>query len=430
MGAKFAHLLDSLGWAVIHALWQGAVAFLVVAVFRAVLGARLPALRYSFQFTVMIGCLIAFLWTFSLYFGNPALSLEGGATLSENPQLADPTLLTQFIAPFDASAIAAQGGASLSRFTPVLASLWVLGFAGLSLRYAFAFGQVQQLRRIGLTSPSPVWQSTFDHLLSQSGLAQNVKLFISANVSGPVTLGLFKPVVLVPAGFLCGLPADEVEAILLHELAHIRRYDYALNLVQTAVKTALFFHPAIYIISRWTDQDREQACDDFAVAQACDPKALMRGLAALRLNTQPQAFAMAADGGDTPLMIRLKRLVGSVEHQNRPGHILMPLIAAILIGGAYLSTTSAANAHPEPTKSERATSDKRNYKFETQRINGRNVTVKVTGDGRRWVLVDGEWVDIDKNSKVLGRLSRAMPQPPHPPQLPSLKNGKFALSGL
>ena len=426
MGQELAHFLDSLGWAVIHSLWQGVLALIAVIILRVALGGRLPALRHAGQFLALIACLCAFLWTFSVYLGQPANIVEGGATPITAGQSEIPSLLTALVPSFDTAAIVAQSGFNPSRITPILACLWALGFAVLSLRYAFAFGQVQQLRTLGVSEPASAWQIQFTRLLRQSGLSKNVKLLVSSNVKGPMTLGFFKPVVLVPIGFLCGLPTDEVEAVLMHELAHIKRHDYALNLIQTAVKTVLFFHPAVHIIARWADQDREQACDDLAISQGRDPLALIRGLATLRLQSGP-ALTMAATGDakNTPLMTRLTRLAGQTPSRGRPEYIVMSVVTMLLIGSVYLGSSSSANAHPAPEEYEHAKADKHNYTFETKRLNGRNVTVKVTEDGRRWVLADGAWTDIDKSPEVIDRLSSAMPQPPQPPTPPEYSNGKI-----
>jgi len=349
VGPEITHLLDSLGWAILHSLWQGGVAFLVIVVWRLVLRGHSPALRHAGQYAALIGCLIAFFWTFSTYLGLSQTGIEGGATLSNQVADETPRLLTGLIAPFDPSALAAQTGLDISRLTSILACLWVLGFIVMSLRYTFAYGKAQQLRTLGIKSPSQIWTHRFTTLAKNAGVTKHIQFLISSNVDGPMTLGFFKPVVLVPVGFLTSLPVNQVEAVLLHELAHIRRYDYALNLIQTAVKTVLFFHPAIHIISRWADQDREQACDDLAVQQGRDPLALVRGLAALRLQNQPSlSLAATGDGQDTPLMARLARLAGQRPNRGRPEHLLMSIFSALLIGSIYLSSTSRANAHPVP----------------------------------------------------------------------------------
>lgn len=416
-------IFDSLGWALLHSLWQCGLAMLAVIAFRSLTKKGSPSLRYNFQILCLFGCFIAFLITFGLYQSGgeaPAAIKNFSATEAVSQAAA---LFTGTTDGLQVTSQSLSGSAAAS--APLLGILWCLGFAFMAIRYLMAYVITQKLRHTGLNEVPIIWQNRFRTLVLNTGVSEKVRIFISEHISGPITIGFIKPVVLVPAGFLMGLPRDQVEAILLHELAHIRRYDYLVNLLQTAIKTVLFFHPAIHYISKKIDIDREQACDDLAVLQSRDPQALVRGLAALRLNTPVKGMAMAADGGDTPLMDRLKRLVGSVEHQRRPEHLLMPLIATLLIGGTYLSTTSIANAHPEPKGYEHADANKGNYKFKTKRLNGRDVTVKITEDGRRWVLADGAWTDIDKNPGVINRLPRAIPQPPQPPKALKYKNGKY-----
>ena len=347
MGTDSPNVLDSLGWAVLHSIWQGGLAFLFVVIWRAALRGKSPAIRHVGQVLALTGCLAAFIGTFAIYLGMPNFVADTGATLSGTNFAGTPRLFSELIAPFDPAAT--QAGLSLSRITPILACLWAFGFAAMSLRYAFAFGQVQQLRTLGLRNPASIWADRFKRLAQDIGVSSRVQLYISANVSGPMTLGLIKPVVLVPVGFLTGLPADQVEAILRHELAHIRRYDYAVNLVQTGVKTVLFYHPAIHIICRWADQDREQACDDLAVKQGRDPLTLARGLATLRLQSHT-SFGVAATGSgkDKPLMVRLARLAGQTPKRGRSEHILMSVMSALLLGSVYLGASSRAEAHPHP----------------------------------------------------------------------------------
>ena len=416
-------IFDSLGWALLHSLWQGGLAMLAIIAFRGLTKNSSPSLRYNFQVFCLFGCFIAFLITFGLYqSGSEAPAAIKNLSVTETVSQA----AALFTGNADGLQVTSQNlSISAAASAPLLGILWCLGFAFMAMRYLTAYVITHKLRHKGLSNVPVFWKNRFRTLVLNTGVSEKVRIFISEHVSGPLTIGFIKPVVLVPAGFLMGLPRDQVEAILLHELAHIRRYDYLVNLFQTAIKTVLFFHPAIHYISKKIDIDREQACDDLAVLQSRDPQALVRGLAALRLHAPGQGFAMSADGSDTPLMDRLKRLVGSVEHQRRPEHLLMPLIAIFLIGGIYLSTSSVANAHPEPKGYKHADVEKGNYKFKTKRLNGRDVTVKITEDGRRWVLADGAWTDIDKNPSVINRLPMAMPQPPEPPKPPKFINGEF-----
>jgi len=411
-------LLDSLGWALLHSLWQGGLAFCLVVAFRNLRHDAAPSLRYGFQLFVLIGCFAAFLATFALYMAGPTGSAEttlrflgGGGETPASTALQ--TGLTHTAAGLSLPAHPAA-------YTPLLGLIWCLGFAFMAIRYSAAYWVTQHLRRVGLSTIPPLWDNRFRTLVLNSGLNENIRLFISDRVTGPLTIGFIKPLVLVPAGFLTGLPREQVEAILLHELAHIRRYDYLFNLIQTAIKTVFFFHPAIHYISKQIDRDREEACDDLAVAQTRNPQALARGLAALQLCTHKHEFAMAAKGKNMPLLGRLNRLVGTAEQQRRPEHLIMSVLTTLLIGTIYMGTSGAANAHPEKTDKpyEHAKAAKHNYKFKNTRLNGKSVTLKITEDGRRWVMANGQWVDVDMSPDVL----EWVPEIPAPPQPPKFKD--------
>jgi len=158
------------------------------------------------------------------------------------------------------------------------------------------------------------WAQRISVLALQVGIKRTVRLHVSRFVNSPLTIGFIKPIILVPAGFLSNLPPAQIEAVLLHELGHIRRYDYLLNLLQSTIKTVLFFHPVIHIICKMIDTDREKACDDLAVDQNSDPKALAMGLAALRLQLTGPRISMAAVDNNNPLLTPSQYRLQNVLH--------------------------------------------------------------------------------------------------------------------
>lgn len=329
-------ILDSLGWALLHSLWQGTLAACLVVAFRNMVPTSGPAARYGVQVFALLGCFMAFLITLFIYHSGPphpaatlSFTLPTDLVLPTAPHV-DGASLTTLLAPPTFSA-------DINMLTPLLGSIWAIGFTCLMLRYIIGYGLTQSLRRRGVQPAHANWHARFNVLCANAGLPRPVELLISTRITSPVTLGFWKPVVLVPVGFLTGLPQAHVEAILLHEIAHIRRYDYIINLFQTAIKTVFFFHPAIHFICNRIDEDREQACDDLAVAQGRDPHALAQGLASLRFMTDrstcdPQFTMAAANDRDTALIIRLKRLTGATPATSRQTeHIILSGFAALLI---------------------------------------------------------------------------------------------------
>jgi hypothetical protein len=168
-----------------------------------------------------------------------------------------------------------------------------------------------------------------------------VRLLISSLAHAPMAVGDLRPVILVPIGVLTGLPFDQVEALLAHELAHIWRHDYLANLLQSAIEALLFYHPAVWWLSKQIRIEREHCCDDIAVSVAGDPIGYARALAGLEsLRPAHAQVALAANGGD--LLTRIRRLVDPpVRSQARPG-----LSAAIALGILIFAGIAAATVPP------------------------------------------------------------------------------------
>ena len=161
----------------------------------------------------------------------------------------------------------------------------------------------------------------------------------------PTVIGWLKPVVLLPASALAALSPQQLEAILAHELAHIRRHDYLVNLLQTLVETLLFYHPAVWWLSRRIRIERENCCDDLAVSLCGDPVAYANALAdleSLRSETAPtHHIAMAATGG--ALLQRVRRLLGAPSsHSGRGPAWLAGSAALLLVGGIAVGADGRA----------------------------------------------------------------------------------------
>ena len=167
---------------------------------------------------------------------------------------------------------------------------------------------VQRLKSHRTTAVSARWQHTAQTLARQLHIRRPVRLLESASVAVPTVIGWLRPVVLMPASALAGLSPEQLQAILAHELAHIRRHDYLVNLLQTLVETLLFYHPAVWWLSRRIRAEREHCCDDLAVSLCGDPYTYARALADLEgLRAPSVPLALAATGGS--LLGRVRRLV-------------------------------------------------------------------------------------------------------------------------
>jgi beta-lactamase regulating signal transducer with metallopeptidase domain len=232
--------------------------------------------------------------------------------------------------------------ASIRRIEPLLPTLilvWILGVTLLSLRLFTGWIWIQRLRTRGVSAACGECQRMSTRLARRLHIARAITLLESTLVDVPTVIGWLKPVVLLPASALGALSPPQLEAILAHELAHIRRHDYLVNLLQTLVETLLFYHPAVWWLSGRIRIERENCCDDLAVSLCGDPVAYANALAdleSLRSETAPtHHIALAATGGS--LLHRVRRLLGAPSpHSGRGPAWLAGSAALLLIGGIAL----------------------------------------------------------------------------------------------
>jgi beta-lactamase regulating signal transducer with metallopeptidase domain len=295
--------VETLGWTLLHFLWQGAAAALVLAVVNAWLR-RSPEARY-----------LAAAATLAAMTALPAGTL---ALLAQRAGRPDPGIGSQAssaAAAFVTAPIPFQGGRSadvaawVAPALPWLVGGWCLGVAVLSIHSLGGWMLAQRLKRAGLSAVAGDLQAAADRLCAVLRVSRPVRLCASAVVEVPTVIGWLRPVVLFPAGALLGLPASQLELILAHELAHVRRYDYLVNLLQTAVETLLFYHPAVWWVSHRMRVEREHCCDDLAVAACGSALRYARALTQLEdVRVSAPRLALAATGG--ALAERVRRLVG------------------------------------------------------------------------------------------------------------------------
>jgi GWxTD domain-containing protein len=225
---------------------------------------------------------------------------------------------------------------------PWLALLWLAGVAAFSLRSAAGWAAARRLRDRGVCRAPDPWPHRLRHLSARLRVAKPVALLESYLADVPVVIGYLRPVILVPAGMLAGLPAAQAEAILLHELAHIRRHDYLVNLLQTLVENCLFYHPAAWWISGVIRAERENCCDDLAVAACGNAGEYAAALTALEQTRQgADQPALAATGGS--LVKRIRRLLYQPE-RFAFAPFLSAGILAMVVSGALVAWQAAAPA--------------------------------------------------------------------------------------
>jgi beta-lactamase regulating signal transducer with metallopeptidase domain len=329
-----------LGWALLHFLWQGAALVALLVLLLRLPAARKPQARYMaacLALGVMAACPIG-----SLIAVGRTPTITPPATVVVD-RLADlstapfPRLDHSSLPPSSEKRSGPRGSApAVEPILPALVALWFAGVCVLSVRLLGGWVTAQQLPRRGAKSIEGALRVRLAELAHRMGVVRPVCLLASTVVSVPTVVGWLRAAILVPAGALSGLPPGQLEALLAHELAHIRRHDYLVNLLQAVVETVLFYHPAVWWVSRQIRIEREHCCDDLAVALLGDRRAYARALTALealRAATSPPA--LAGNGGD--LLARIRRILGLPPQPAGPtatgigGMIVLTLILAAVV---------------------------------------------------------------------------------------------------
>jgi GWxTD domain-containing protein len=313
----------AVGWTLVHSLWEGAAIALLLAFVLAI--ARSSRVRYAAACFAMLALLTGFAVT--LYRLMPRQTSRSAAVLLPVP--VKPSIDNRPVANH-------RSLSDASELLPWLAPAWLAGVLLFQLRCLASWAAAGRLRRIGVCGASQQWTEKLDELRGRLRMAKAVTLLESCFAEVPVVIGHLRPVVLMPVGLLAGLPAGQIEAILLHELAHIRRADYLVNLMQTLVEGLLFYHPAAWWISSTIRTERENCCDDLVVLTNGDAHEYATALAALAENRWIiQDAVIAATGGN--LVKRIRRMLAQPEG---PRTTIAPVLSVgilILTGAAALT---------------------------------------------------------------------------------------------
>lgn len=347
-------VVEALSWALTHFLWQGSIVALLLAVVNAALKRRSANLRYLASCGAMLMMLVLPLSTFVFLYSDPAITIA----VTNDPPAPFKTPKTDSLTNGFGTGSLGAGGLIESKsqarnarevftqFAPWLTSLWLAGVLSLSLRMLGGWLYARRLKNYLFGPLSIEWQHRFAALSREIRVLRPVRFLESALVQVPTIIGWIRPLVLIPASALTGLTPRQLEAIIAHELAHIRRYDYLVNLMQTGVEILLFYHPAVWWVSREIRQEREHCCDDVAVQVCRDALVYARALAEIEaLRSVTPRLVMAADGGS--LFARIQRLVGKSPQRPEqmaswlPGAMVLAIVLTLVAGVQFSRHTEA-----------------------------------------------------------------------------------------
>lgn len=335
---KNESIITALGWTLLHSIWQIAFVALFLLLFLRS-NKSSASLRYNVLATTILLIPVLSALTFSFYFENsknviPTDFLYLPLTAFDLSQSATVTITEQLTN-------------GVNNYSSIIVTLWFTGILILLLRFVGGLYYTKQLKKSGLITISEDIITTVNNFRILSGISRPVSIFESVLIKVPVAIGYLKPVILLPAGTITGIPPSQLEAILAHEIAHIKRSDYLHNLINSLIEIIFFYHPAIWWISNRLNEERENCCDDIAISITGNSAELAWALAGLSQNFNHHQHILAMTGKQNHILERIKRLTGIKKSARKLSyHSYVFLIITALAAGIAL-TVNASIQEPD-----------------------------------------------------------------------------------
>ena len=299
----------NLGWSLLHTLWQGAIiCFIAFATLRFIPTTK-SSMRYSVSLIGMTTIVVLFVGTF-IYLNVNSISTS---TLNEQTILQPTTQVEEIIMPTELVKTLPVV------FTPVylfidahihkIFSVWAIGVTLLFVRLIGAFWYIEKIKRNASFLSGPLLEH-LNQLAYQFHIPRWIELAESKSITSPIIVGIIKPIILLPIGMISGLSMEQVESIFIHELIHIKRHDYLVNILQSIVEVVLFFNPFVMILSNQLRKDRENCCDDVVLEYTKNPALYARTLAQLQeFAYKNNQLAISFAGNKNYVLTKIKRKI-------------------------------------------------------------------------------------------------------------------------
>lgn len=345
---------EALGWMLIHSLWQGSIVAILLLIILFAIKSKSAQIKYFISFVALMGITVWSGVTFVKSYRYAAEKQNLKAQIINNP--------SQFRSILKASAtnsvsnpIKGIDQTSLKvrtffiRHFNAICFVWLVGIMVMLIRFVGGLAYTRRLRSHKLTPITDEWCLILKTLSQKLGVKRRVETFFSPLTQVPVTLGAIKPVILLPVSAITGLTPSEFEAIVAHELAHIMRNDYLLNVIQSIVEMLFFFHPAVWIISSQIRAERENSCDNIAVNAIGNKTEYIKTLAAMQIKQVEQTnLAVAFSSSKGTVLQRIKRLQKEITMKT---NFTEGIIAATIIAGGLMLASFTSSQSVEYSKS-------------------------------------------------------------------------------
>jgi D-alanyl-D-alanine endopeptidase (penicillin-binding protein 7) len=346
MNIDFQTITNAIGWALVHFLWQGIAIALGTAFLLQICRNARAQTRYLIACLGLVLCFLAPIWE-----------------LLQSLQATKEFIGAQVVSSSFVESKAALGWIEQTQIwfqmhIEFIVISWAIVVAILGLRLSLGIFWLRSYSNGKRGFSNSYWQQQTDRLAEHFQIAKPVLVRIVNDLESPITIGWIRPMILIPASLVTGMTPSYLEALIAHELAHISRFDYVVNFIQNLIEMVLFFHPAVWWISKKIRTERENIADDLAASILGEPRRLALALQELELIqfTTPQ-LAQAAHGGN--LMSRIKRLVRpEVQNINWKTAVTAVGVAAACVGlaaNAAIPTLSQPDQFDSPSQAQTVT---------------------------------------------------------------------------
>lgn len=290
--------IKAFGWSILNSLWQSALIYGVLFIIMM----SLPKLAAKYKHNLAFGSIVLMFIGFVYHFVTQMLiNIPQESAVINQQGLQFQQYLNNLPESFSSKAEA---------YFPIVVIFYLIGIVLQLFVIIKGYNQLNKLKTLHLSAIPDEWNLLFEKVTAKLKIKKAINFRLSSIVNVPLVIGYFKPVVLFPIALVNQLDNDQVEAILIHELSHVRRNDFLLNLIKTAIETLLFYNPFVWMAGRFIHIEREHACDDLVLKITGKPLNYAHALLKLELlkDKSSPAYALAATGKTQNLYQRIKRI--------------------------------------------------------------------------------------------------------------------------
>jgi bla regulator protein blaR1 len=404
----------SIALTVIHSLWQGAVIVILTAILIFFLAKKSPKLKYNVYCMALIVFCVSTLFTFLKIHQQVSIinKVENFVSISSPNANINPLILATTTASNSVSLLDGIKNYIL-RHLQFITILWLMGLMLSFIYLVRSLNQVDRLKRNVNFLSNNYWQNQLNIMASSLGIRKSIQLVESKLTLSPIVIGHLKPIILFPIGFINNLSTEEVEAILFHELAHIKRNDYLINILITFAQSLFYYHPAIWWLNAQIKKERENCCDDIAVELCGNKLTYAKSLVTvqtLMANSQQLAMGISGQGFKSNLGKRISRLLSPkvTTNTSTEKYIGLSLVVALLISAGVMAqikkfTINQKNSQVETQQNNATLTPPEDSITKLKKTNSGNFDFTETETGKRikFVLENGTISKLSVDGKLV-----------------------------